>query len=142
MAIYKANIAFGFTVLLGTAVVGGTLLGGSFDANSVHDGFHALPIARFYVREGHSHGNFMAFFNLFVGLTLPHLAMSPRARRVCSVAAMLAVFLPLGLAAKGFAGAPDDFPPIGVIGILGAAVAVAMLAWAAWRTPAVDSPGA
>lgn len=129
-----ANIRFGFLSLFITAVVGGMALGGTFNEQSVQDGNHLLGLARFYMREGHSHGNFMGFFNLFVGLILGNLALSEGMKKVGSYGAMLSIFLPIGLAAKGFAGAPDDFPPIGLIGIIGIAVAMIILIIGSFKT--------
>ena len=117
--------------------MGGLALGGTFNEQSVQNGNHLLSLARFYMREGHSHGNFMSFFNLFVGLILNQLSLSEKLKKVCSYAAMAAIFLPIGLAAQGFAGAPDDFPPIGVIGIIGIAVALIILIIGAFKTKQV-----
>ena len=71
-----ANIRFGLTTLFITACVGGMALGGTFNDYSVQEGNHVLGLAHFYLREGHSHGNFMSIFNLLVGLILNHLALS------------------------------------------------------------------
>jgi len=109
-------------------------LGSTFDDQSVQDGNHLLGLARFYMRDGHSHGNFMSFFNLFVGLILNQLTLSEKLKKVCSYSAMAAIFLPIGLAAKGFAGAPNDFPPIGIIGVLGFTVALIILIIGAYKT--------
>lgn len=127
MTLRMANIIFGFTALFFTAAVGGMALGATFNDNSVKEGFHMLSIVRFYLREGHSHGNFMCFFNLFVGIILNNLNLSETLKKVCSYAAMAAIFLPIGLAAKGAAGAPADFPPIGLIGIIGVATSLIIL---------------
>ncbi len=129
-----ANIRFGVTALFITAVMGGMALGSTFDDQSVQDGNHLLGLARFYMRDGHSHGNFMSFFNLFVGLILNQLTLSEKLKKVCSYSAMAAIFLPIGLAAKGFAGAPNDFPPIGIIGVLGFTVALIILIIGAYKT--------
>lgn len=134
MNLRMANIRFGLAALFITAVMGGMALGGTFNDQSVQDGNHLLSLARFYMREGHSHGNFMSFFNLFVGLILNQLALSEKLKKVCSYAAMAAFFLPIGLAAQGFAGAPDNFPPIGLIGIIGIATALIILIIGAFKT--------
>lgn len=134
MKLRMANIRFGFLSLFITAVVGGMALGGTFNEQSVQDGNHLLGLARFYMREGHSHGNFMGFFNLFVGLILANLSLSDGLKKVCSYGAMLSIFLPIGLAAQGFAGAPENFPPIGLIGIIGIAVALIILIIGSFKT--------
>lgn len=129
-----ANIRFGFTMLLITATLGGMALGGTFNDHSVQDGNHLLKLARFYLREGHSHGNFMCFFNLFVGLILNHLTLSERMKKICSYTAMGSIILPIGLAIKGATGASDDVPPIGLIGIICITIALVILIIGSFKT--------
>ena len=122
----KTNLIAGATILF-LAAIGGTVLGATFDANSIKDGNHLLSEARFYLREGHSHGMPMALLNLIVGLAIDKINLSDKLKRVCSYAAILTVFLPIGLALKGAAGAPANFPPIGLIGILAFFTTAALL---------------
>ena len=61
----------------------------------------------------------ISFYNLFIGLLLDRVKLSNRLRTTCTILALLAFFLPIGLVAKGAVGAPTDFPPIGMIGVLG-----------------------
>jgi hypothetical protein len=114
----KLNIVAGFLGLL-LAACGGLALGFTFDQFAVRDGDHVLSVVRFYLREGHSHGMPIAFFNLFIGLLLVRVQLSDRLKKAVSILALIAFFLPIGLAVKGAAGAPTDFPPIGMIGVLG-----------------------
>jgi len=114
----RVNIAAGLVGLL-LGAFGGMALGFTFDQFAVRDGDHVLSIVRFYLREGHSHGMPISFLNLFIGLLLDRVPLSSRLRTSCTILALLAFFLPIGLAAKGAAGAPVDFPPIGMIGVLG-----------------------
>ena len=58
----KMNIIAGFMGLL-LAGFGGMALGFTFDQFAVQDGNHVLSIVRFYLREGHSHGMPVSFFN-------------------------------------------------------------------------------
>lgn len=139
MKLRIANIQFGFVALFISAGVGGMALGGTFNAQSVQDGNHLLSLTRFYIREGHSHGNFMAFFNLFVGLILNNLNLSETLKKVASYAAMAAIFLPIGLFVTGMMGAPANPPPIGVIGILGIVVALVILIIGAFKTKSVTT---
>jgi hypothetical protein len=118
MSYGKLNIVAGFIGLL-LAACGGMALGLTFDQFAVRDGDHVLSIMRFYLREGHSHGMPISFYNLFIGLLLDRVQLSHRLRTTCTSFALLAFFLPIGLAAKGAFGAPADFPPIGMIGVLG-----------------------
>jgi hypothetical protein len=134
MKLRMANIQFGLTTLFISACIGGLALGGTFNEQSVQDGNHLLDLARFYLREGHSHGNFISFFNIFVGLLLSNLNLSEKLKKIASYAAMLAIFLPLGLFIKGLMGASEDAPPLGIIGILGMVVALIILIYGAFRT--------
>jgi len=54
-----------------------------------------------------------------VGSFVDRLALSDRAKRICSIAATLAFFLPFGLALNGAAGAPGYLLSIGQIGVIG-----------------------
>lgn len=71
--------------------------------------------------------------NIIVGLVIDKLALTDRARKIASWAAIAGLLLPLGLAAKGAAGAPPDFPPVGMPGILGMFVSLAILLVGAFR---------
>jgi len=128
------NIRFGFTMLLISAGIGGLALGSTFNEQSVQDGNHILGLARFYLREGHSHGNFMSFFNIFVGLVLNNLNLSEKLKKICSYAAMASIILPLGLFIKGMMGASEDVPPFGMIGVIGIVVALVILIIGAFKT--------
>jgi hypothetical protein len=110
-------------------------LGLTFDQFSVRNGDHIMSVARFYLREGHSHGMPVSFFNLFIGLLLDRVHLSNRLKTTCMVLALLAFFLPIGLVAKGAAGAPTDFPPIGMIGVVGLFGAAFIMLIGALRIP-------
>ena len=118
MRIGKWNFVAG-SIGLVLAGIGGALLGATFNDNSLKDGYHMLTEARFYLREGHSHGMPMAMLNLIFGLYVDRLTLSALWKKIGSIGALLAFFLPIGLAAQGAAGAPANFPPIGMIGVLG-----------------------
>lgn len=112
----KINIVAGFIGLL-LAAFGGMALGLTFDKFAVQDGNHVLTMVRFYLREGHSHGMPIAFFNLFIGLLVDRMALSNGLKKACSTLTLFAYFLPFGLALKGACGAPANFPPVGMIGV-------------------------
>lgn len=134
MKLRMANIRFGFTALFITACVGGMALGGTFNDYSIQEGNHLLGLARFYLREGHSHGNFMAIFNILVGLVLNNLNLRERAKKWASYSAMAAILLPVGLFVKGAMGAADNAPPIGIVGIIGVSVALIIIIIGSFRT--------
>lgn len=120
----KTNIVAGFLFMF-IAACGGFALGGTFDATYANrGGDHIMTMVRFYLREGHSHGMPIAMFNIIVGLAIDKLALSDRAKKIASWAAVCGILLPLGLAAKGAAGAPANFPPVGLPGILGMFIAI------------------
>ncbi|MEQ8323204.1 MAG: hypothetical protein RIC15_08340 [Vicingaceae bacterium] len=134
MNLRLANIRFGLTTLLITAGIGGMMLGGTFNEFSVQEGNHVLGLARFFLREGHSHGNFMAIFNILVGLLLNNLNLSERMKKICSYSAMASILLPLGLFVKGTMGASDDAPPFGLLGVVGVVLALVILIIGAFKT--------
>jgi len=114
----KYNLIVGAVGLL-VGGLGGLMLGATFDAQSTKDGYHLLELARFYIREGHSHSMPFALYNLIYSQIIDKLALSNRSKMIGSLTAMTAFFLPLGLLGKGLAGADPNFPPIGMLGILG-----------------------
>lgn len=122
----KYNLIAGAVGLL-LGGMGGMLLGGTFDAQSTKDGYHMLELARFYIREGHSHSMPFALYNLIYSLIIDKLVLSNRSKLIGSLSAMTAFFLPLGLLGKGLAGADPNFPPIGMIGILGFIISVVFI---------------
>ena len=93
------------------------ILGLTFDLFSVQDGNHVMSIVRFYLREGHSHGMPISYFNLFIGLLVDRMVLSNGLKKACSILGLFAYFLPVGLVLKGAAEAPSNFPPIGMIGV-------------------------
>jgi len=129
----RVNVLAGALGLL-VGSMGGLALGATFDRYATKDGFHLLTLARFYLREGHSHTMPLALLNLSVGLLVDRLALGDVWKRACSWLAVAAFIMPLGLAAKGAAGASPDFPPIGLIGVVGFVGAALLLAIGAWRT--------
>ena len=134
MKLWMPNIIFGFTVLFFTSLIGGMFLGGTFNEQSVRDGDHLLSLGRFYLREGHSHGNFMSLYNVLVGVVLANLALSDQLKKISSYAAMAAILLPVGLAWKGVLGGMQDPPPVGLIGVLGFAISLFIIVYGAWKT--------
>ncbi|AXR59751.1 hypothetical protein [Leptospira mayottensis] len=122
----KINVIAGFTAML-LAAMGGFALGATFDTNVVKDGQYILSIVRFYLREGHSHGMPIAMYNMIVGLWIDKVALSNRSKLIASWAAVCGLLLPIGLALKGAAGAPANFPPVGLPGILGMFTSIILL---------------
>ncbi|EMJ97596.1 hypothetical protein [Leptospira alstonii] len=128
----KINVVAGFSAML-LAAMGGFALGATFDANVVKDGQYVLSIVRFYLREGHSHGMPIAMYNMVVGLWIDKVVLSNRAKSIASWAAVCGLLLPIGLAMKGAAGAPANFPPVGLPGIFGMFVSIILLLIGALR---------
>lgn len=122
----KLNLIVGFLGLL-LAASGGMALGATFDQYAVRGGDHVLSLVRFYLREGHSHGMPISLYNLLIGLLIDRVQLSNGLKWTCSIAAVLGLVLPIGLAAKGAAGAASDFPPIGMIGILGMFISIILM---------------
>lgn len=120
----KTNIVAGFLFMF-AAACGGMLLGGTFDAAyAARGGDHVMTMARFFLREGHSHGMPIGMFNIIVGLVIDKLALTTGVKRIASWAAICGILLPIGLAAKGAAGAPASFPPVGLPGVFGMFIAI------------------
>lgn len=134
MKLYMPNIIFGFSVLFITAAIGGMYLGSTFNEQAIQNGIHNLQIQRFFLREGHSHGNFMCIYNILVGIVLANLTLSDKLKKISSYAAMAAIFLPIGLAWKGVLGGVEEPPPIAMIGILGIALSLIIIIYGSWKS--------
>lgn len=119
----KFNIAVGAIGLL-FAAIGGMALGLTFDKNAIKDGYHMLNMVRFYFRDAHSHGMTFCFYNLFFGLIIDRMYVSDKIKKVGSFMAACSLILPISLLAKAFAGAPADFPPIGILGAVAFVISI------------------
>ncbi|PJZ69867.1 hypothetical protein CH373_13565 [Leptospira perolatii] len=126
MKIGKFNLIVGATGLL-IAACGGLVLGATFDQYSVRNGDHLLSLVRFYLREGHSHGMPISLYNLIIGLYVDKLELPNKGKWTLAIAAACGLLLPVGLAIKGAAGAPAEFPPVGMPGVLGMLVSIILL---------------
>ncbi|MBI4912020.1 MAG: hypothetical protein HY823_04725 [Acidobacteria bacterium] len=126
LRIGRINLLAGILGML-AAALGGMALGMTFDQYAVRGGDHVLSLARFYLREGHSHGMPIALFNLLLASLVDRMAASDRVKRVCAWSGVAAFLLPLGLAAKGAAGAPAQFPPLGLLGVIGLLICLGSL---------------
>ncbi len=134
MKVGRKNIIAGFLFML-IAAIGGFALGGTFDATYANrNGDHIMSMVRFYLREGHSHGMPISMFNMIIGLLIDKLNLSNRSKEFASWATISGILLPIGLAVKGAAGAPADFPPVGLPGILGMFIAIIICLYGAIKT--------
>lgn len=133
----KINIVSGFIGLI-LALCGGLVLGLTFDRFAVQDGNHVLSIVRVYLCEGHSHGMPISFFNLFIGLLVDRMVLSDRLKKACTILTIFSYFLPVGLALKGAAGAPSNFPPIGMIGVFAVLATIIIMLIGALRIQRSD----
>lgn len=108
-------IAGGIAILIGG--IGGFCLGFSMDPY-FEKGFYAIPLARMFIKAGHTHGMPFALYNIIVGLLLGQLVLSDKWKRVCSVLAILAFFMPIGLILRGVTGGAMTFAPVALAGAL------------------------
>ena len=122
----KINIIVGAVGLL-LAAIGGMALGLTFDKQAIKDGYHTLDVVRFYFRDGHSHGMAFCIYNLFFGLIIDRMSFSDKIKKFGSYMAACALILPISLLARAFAGAPTDFPPIGILGAIAFVVSICIL---------------
>ncbi|MBX7059907.1 MAG: hypothetical protein K1X75_17735 [Leptospirales bacterium] len=122
----KKNLIAGIVAML-LAMFGGLALAFTFDAFAVRGNDHVLSLVRFYLREGHSHGMPLAIFNMLIALWVDRVELSRTLKQVVSWSAICSLILPLALAMKGAAGAPSDFPPLGLPGVLGLALALSLM---------------
>jgi hypothetical protein len=113
------------------ASLGGFALGVGH-AGTFADGFYKIDLVRALLKDAHNHGQPFAFFNLLVGLLLPHLALGGRGKAWLSYLAATSLLLPVGLLLRGLASGSMVFAPVtfaGGIAFVAAAVLVAVGAW-------------
>jgi len=117
------------------ASLGGFALGMGH-AGTFAEGFYKIDLVRALLKDAHNHGQPFAFFNLIVGLLLPHLALGERARTWLSYLAAASLLLPLGLLLRGIAGGSMVFAPITFLGGIAFLAAAVLIAAGAWRVSA------
>jgi len=127
----RFNLVIGGVVLLFGAV-GGVVLAMTMDP-SLASGQYELSSVRFFYRDGHGHGLLFAFLNLIVGLALPRLALSDRARTICGAAAAVALLLPVALLLRGITYPSAAVAPVAFVGSIGFMVAAVLIAAGAAR---------
>jgi hypothetical protein len=81
-------------------------------------GFYALPLPRVLVKAGHTHGMPFALYNMIVGSIIDRLALSDDWKRRCSLLAILAFIMPVGLVLRGINKGAMTFAPVVMIGAL------------------------
>jgi hypothetical protein len=108
-------IAGGIVIFIGA--FGGFALGFSIDPY-FEKGFYALPLARFLLKAGHSHGMPFALYNLILGGMIDRLSLSDKLKKWCSTLGILAFVMPAGLILRGLTGGAMTFAPVVLVGAL------------------------
>lgn len=106
-------IAGGIVIFLGAA--GGFALGFTLDPY-FEKGFYALPLTRFLVKAGHTHGMPFALYNILIGSLVDRLALTDAWKRRCSLAALLAFIMPVGLILRGVDNGAMRLAPVVALG--------------------------
>lgn len=112
----RINVLAGCAGIL-LAAAGGICLGFSMDPY-FDKGFYAVPLGRYLLKAGHTHGMPLALYNLIIGSLLENLALTDKARKWCSLLAVLAFIMPVGLVLRGLTGGAMTFAPVVLLGSL------------------------
>jgi len=112
----KINIMAGCAGIL-IAAVGGFCLGFSMDPYFAK-GFYALPLGRYLLKAGHTHGMPIALYNLIIGSLLENLKLTDAGKKWCSRLAVCAFIMPLGLVLRGMTDGAMTFAPVVLLGAL------------------------
>jgi hypothetical protein len=112
----RRNIIIGGIAIF-LAAAGGIALGFSMDPY-FDKGFYAVPLARYLLKAGHTHGMPFALFNILIGSLVDRLPLNDAWKKRCSLAAILAFIMPIGLALRGIDNGAMRFAPIVMIGAL------------------------
>ena len=112
----RINIIAGCVGIL-LAGVSGFCLGFSMDPY-FDKGFYAVPLGRYLLKAGHTHGMQIALYNLIIGSLLENLALTDRVKKWCSTLAVLAFIMPIGLVLRGLTDGAMTFAPVVLLGSL------------------------
>jgi hypothetical protein len=112
----RLNIIVGSCAIF-VAAIGGFALGKTLEGNFTL-GVYAMTLPRLLLKAGHSHGMPFAFYNLIIGLLVDRLELDDKWKKYCSVLAVLALFMPIGLALRGAFNGSAAFEPIPMFGAL------------------------
>ncbi len=112
----RLNIIVGGVAIF-IAAFGGFALGKTLESN-FQNGFYVLTLGRVLLKAGHSHGMPFAFYNLIIGLLVDRLELDDKWKKYCSILAVMALFMPIGLALRGAFNGSEAFEPVAIIGSL------------------------
>jgi hypothetical protein len=112
----RLNIAVGGAVII-IAGLGGIALGFTMD-RYFGNGFYAVPLWRYLLKAGHTHGMPLALYNIIIGAVVGGLALTDAWKKRCSFFALLSLLMPLGLVLRGLTGGALTFAPVVMIGVL------------------------
>lgn len=112
----RNNIVVGGIIIFIGAFVG-FALGFSIDPY-FEKGFYAVPLARFLLKAGHSHGMPFALYNLILGSMIDRLVLSDSLKKWCSTLGILAFIMPVGLILRGMTGGAMTFAPVALLGAI------------------------
>jgi hypothetical protein len=110
----RINILAGCVGIL-LAAVGGFCLGFSMDPY-FDKGFYALPLGRYLLKAGHTHGMPIALYNLIIGSLLENLKLTDTGKKWCSRLAVCAFIMPIGLVLRGITDGAMTFAPVVLLG--------------------------
>lgn len=116
MSYGRINIIIGGIVIF-LAAFGGMALGFTMEAY-FDKGFYAVPLTRYLIKAGHSHGMPFALFNIIVGSLVDRLTLDDKWKKRCSIAAILAFIMPIGLILRGIDSGSMRFAPVVLVGAL------------------------
>ncbi len=110
----RINILAGCIGIL-LAAIGGFCLGFSMDVY-FEKGFYAVPLGRYLLKAGHTHGMPVALYNLIIGSLVEKLSLTDKGKKWCSWLAVLAFIMPIGLALRGLTNGAMTFAPVVLVG--------------------------
>ena len=95
----KMNLYLGVVVMM-AAAFGGFVLGKTLDPYFAN-GYAQIPLWRYLVKAGHTHGMPFGLINIAFGLVIARLACSDRIKTFASALTAVAILLPLGVCLRG-----------------------------------------
>ena len=110
----KMNLYLGVVVMM-AAAFGGFALGKTLDPYFAN-GYAQIPLWRYLIKAGHTHGMPFGLINIAFGLVIARLTCSDRIKTFASALTAVAILLPLGVCLRGLTEGAQFAEALGALG--------------------------
>jgi hypothetical protein len=110
----KMNLYLGVVVMM-AAAFGGFALGKTMDPYFA-SGYAQIPLWRYLIKAGHTHGMPFGLINIAFGLVIARLTCSDRIKTFASALTAVAILLPIGVCLRGLTAGAQFAEVLGALG--------------------------